>query len=258
MPAATPRLCRGLRRQLTRPTLPDVMELTPEQRVRFLSLASHDLRGILANVRTWAAILASGRVPLDERGKRATEVILRNTDRALAQQQALFDLLRAEWAPMPVAREARPLAPLLASALGEDLPKVFPETLPEVTVDEDRLGHVIHAFTAHARARAAGGSFSIRAEPSEDGVWISFLDSGAPLDGPQRARAFDPVARALEEQKLGTGFDLGVAAEELAAMGGRVRAGSSPDGGTVHAFWLPSAPEAGTQAGGSPSAGVSG
>ena len=233
------------------------MELTPEQRVRFLSLASHDLRGILSNVRTWAAILASGRLPLDERGKRATEVILRNTDRALAQQQALFDLLRAEWAPMPVAREPRPLLPLLEASLrGVRVQAV--EGVPDVTVDEDRLQHVLHAFAAHAQARGGGDGLSVRVEPGEGGAWVSFEDVGTPLDDHQRARAFDPVSRALEEQKLGTGFDLGVAAEELLAMGGQVRAGASPGGKTVHAFWLPSAPQAGAQPGGSPSAGVSG
>ena len=249
-----PRSLRGL---TSIPTLADVMELTPELRVKFLSLASHDLRGTLANVRTWAGILASGRVPLDERGKRATEVILRNTDRALAQQQALFDLLRAEWAPLPVARTIRALGPLLASSL-VDVPVEGAAGLPEVSVDEDRLGHVLYAFAAHARARAGGGGFSVRAEAGDGGAWVSFEDRGAPLDAQQRARAFDPVARALEEQKLGAGFDLGVAGQELAAMGGRVRADSPGGGVTVHAFWLPSVHGAGARAGGSPSAGIPG
>src|SRR5262245_42664829 len=40
-------------------------EAVVRRRVRYLGLASHDLRGALANIRSYAALLLNGRVPLE-------------------------------------------------------------------------------------------------------------------------------------------------------------------------------------------------
>ena len=229
------------------------MVLTPEQRVRFLSLASHDLRGTLANVRTWATLLRARSDAQDERLARATEIILRNTDRALAQQQSLFDLLRAEWAPLPMAPAATPVDEAVRG-LGAEITPHVPPGLPAVQADTDRLHHVLGAFAARARERAGGTPVQLRAWEEPPGVTFEFEDGGQPPDAASLARTFDPVASALHERKLGTGFDLGVAAEEIRAMGGTVRVAARPTG-ALHAFWLPSA-TAGT--GGSPTSADSG
>lgn len=219
------------------PTSPE-MALTPDQRVRFLSLASHDLRGTLGNVRTWASLLKTRSAGLDERGQRATEVILRNTDRALAQQQALFDLLRAEWAPMSLAAESTEVGPAVQS-LGPQVTAELPAQLPSVRADPDRLHHVLRAFVARALERSDGSTVVLRAREEPPGVVFELEDRGPPLDEAALERTFDPVASALHEQRLGTGFDLGVAAEEVRAMGGTVHAAARPTG-ALHAFWLPS------------------
>jgi two-component system OmpR family sensor kinase len=215
------------------------MALSPDQRVRFLSLASHDLRGTLGNVRTWASLLRARSAGLDERGQRATEVILRNTDRALAQQQALFDLLRAEWAPMPLAAESTEVAPAVQS-LGTQVAAELPAGLPSVRADPDRLQHVLRAFVARAVERSEGAPVVVRARAEPPGVAFEFEDGGPPPDEAALQRTFDPVSSALHEQRLGTGFELGVAAEEVRAMGGTVRVAARPTG-ALHAFWLPSA-----------------
>jgi two-component system OmpR family sensor kinase len=224
------------------------MALTPDQRVRFLSLASHDLRGTLGNVRTWASLLKTRSEGLDERGQRATEVILRNTDRALAQQQALFDLLRAEWAPMPLMAESTEVAPAV-QRLGAQVTSELPAHLPSVRADPDRLQHVLRAFLARAVERAEGTAVVLRAREEPPGVVFELEDGGPPPDEAALQRTFDPVASALHEQRLGTGFELGVAAAEVRAMGGTVHAAARPTG-ALHAFWLPSATGG---AGGSPS-----
>ena len=53
-------------------------------------------RGALANVRSYAALLLSGRIPLEPKAQRGLETILRNADRALAFAQDFFDSSRAE------------------------------------------------------------------------------------------------------------------------------------------------------------------
>ena len=64
--------------------------------VRFLSLASHELRGPLATVRTYAALLASPRFALEERVRAAVEVMLRNVDRALGSWELLVEAWRLD------------------------------------------------------------------------------------------------------------------------------------------------------------------
>ena len=64
--------------------------------VRFLSLASHELRGPLGTVRTYAALLASPRFALEERVRTAVEVMLRNVDRALASWELLAEAWRLD------------------------------------------------------------------------------------------------------------------------------------------------------------------
>lgn len=220
-----------------------------EKRRGFLSIASHDLRGILANVRSWASILTSGKVALDDRGRRAAEVISRNTDKAIALMQEFFDSARADLTSVPVEIQPEDLRPELSRAI-EDLQKgdsagpveltVRSEAeLSAVPVDIDRFRHMLRAFLGHARERAgANAGVQLTVQPGEGGVWFLVRDHGAPLTSDERALAFERDDRTLAERKLGSGFRLAFAAAEVAAHRGRVMAHAEPDGATF-GFWLP-------------------
>ncbi|MFP2898635.1 sensor histidine kinase [Corallococcus sp. 4LFB] len=86
-------------------------------RVRYLSLASHDLRGSLANIRSYAALLLNGRIPLEPKAQRGLETILRNADRALSFAQDFFDSSRADLGALACERERQPLLPILDAAV---------------------------------------------------------------------------------------------------------------------------------------------
>jgi two-component system, OmpR family, sensor kinase len=77
-----------------------VLPAAPEEqgrlaRVRYLSLASHDLRGALANIRSYAGLLLGGRYTHEPRVQRGLETIRRNADRALGFAQNFFDSSRS-------------------------------------------------------------------------------------------------------------------------------------------------------------------
>ncbi|MFL5319806.1 MAG: ATP-binding protein [Myxococcaceae bacterium] len=223
-----------------------------EKRRGFFSIASHDLRGMLANVRSWASILTSGRVQLDDRGKRAAEVISRNTDKAIALMQEFFDSARADLFPVPVEIQPEDLRGELEKALAT-VEKEDPEQpvhvqlscdadVSKVPVDLDRFRHILRAFLEHARARAgAGGDVQLTVHPTDEGIWFHVQDHGPKPSEAELNHAFDRDLRAVTERKLGAGFRLAFAAAEVAAHQGKVDAKARPDGAS-YGFWLPTAP----------------
>jgi two-component system, OmpR family, sensor kinase len=221
-----------------------------EQRAGFLSVVSHDVRGILANVRSYASILTSGKVHLDERALRGAQVILRNADRALLLLQECFDLFRFENGTLPMDAIDQPVAPLLTEAAKKVQPmaqerhvtvhlSVSPE-LGNARVDRSRVLHVAQVFLEHALSRVeAGQSIGLEARPEGTSLRTEIWDQGPPIPEAALGSVFDPEARTVQERKLGAGFRLAVAAAEVRAHGGSVFARSGADAGTVLCFLLP-------------------
>ncbi len=217
-----------------------------EQQVKFLTLVSHDVRGMLANVRSYASLLLMGKTPLEEKPKRSVEVIARNADRAIATLQDYFDLSRAELGQVATDVARRPLRTLVnegveATRKAAADAQVAVETEAEdvqVTVDGDRVLHALRAFLLHGIGRAgAGGRLLVRAKRESGGrLSVVVEDSGPSLSTEAAAQAFDVRGRALIDHKLGTGFAMGVAATLLGLMGGQVWVGPS---GTTFGFSLP-------------------
>jgi signal transduction histidine kinase len=220
------------------------------RRVRYLGLASHDLRGSLANVRSYAALLLNGRIPLEPKAKRGLETILRNTDKALAFAQDFFDASRADLGMLACERERQALEPLLANAvehhldaagaanvvLSLDLPG---GPLPEVDVDAGRVQHALEAFIRHHLLRAQPGEqLRVRARPEEGMVRVEVRRDGVPLPEEELALTFAREERAFREKKLEDPLRLGLARQEVEALGGSV--GVTADaGGTTLFLTLP-------------------
>jgi hypothetical protein len=115
--------------------------------VRFLSLASHELRGPLATVRS--ALLASPRFVLDAKVLASVQVMLRNIDRALASWELLAEAWRLDTDGLKLDLRDEDLLPSLrasaemaASSSRERsvrLEVALPPNLPPVRVDLERI-----------------------------------------------------------------------------------------------------------------------
>lgn len=213
------------------------------RRVRYLGLASHDLRGSLANVRSYAALLLNGRIPLEPKAKRGLETILRNTDRALSFAQDFFDASRADLGMLACERERQPLEPLLvhavehqleaagaaSAALGLELPQ---GSLPEVEVDGGRVQHAVEAFIRHHLLHAQPGEqLRVRARHEGGSIRVEVRRDGAPPSEEETALTFAREERAFREKKLEDPLRLMLARQEVEALGGTV--GVSADAGGV-------------------------
>jgi two-component system, OmpR family, sensor kinase len=211
-------------------------EMTPEathERVRYLSLASHDLRGALANVRSYAALLLGGRIPLEPKVQRGLETILRNADRALAFSQDFFDSSRADLHSLAFEQEPQALEPLLAAAVERhqaaaraagvtlELEGLLP--MPPLNIDGGRIQHAVEAFVLYQLGRShAGERILVRAQPGHAGIRVEVQREGQPLSQEEAELVFQREARAFREKKLEDPLRIHLALQEVEVHGGRV------------------------------------
>ncbi|KFE62167.1 sensor histidine kinase [Hyalangium minutum] len=228
---------------------------TPEtedilSQVRYLSLASHDLRGALANIRSYAAMLLGGRIPLDPKAKRGLETILRNADRALSFAQDFFDTSRAQLGSLAFERERQALEPLLAAAVerhraaaqAAEVAVILDghAPLPLVELDAGRIQHAVESFIQHHLLRAQPGErILVHAIPEGDQVRVEVRREGLPLSEEDMALVFSHQERAFREKKLEDALRIHLARLEVEVHGGNVGVETDATGTTLF-FTLPS------------------
>ncbi|MDC0708484.1 HAMP domain-containing sensor histidine kinase [Stigmatella sp. ncwal1] len=215
------------------------------ERVRYLSLASHDLRGALANIRSYAALLLNGRIALEPKVHRGMETILRNADRALSFSQDFFDASRADLNALAFEQEPQALEPLLASAVERQQPAARVAgvvlvldghpPLPPVNIDGGRIQHAVEAFVLYQLGRAqAGERILVRAVPGLSGIRIEVQREGKPLSEEEVELVFQREERAFREKKLEDALRIHLALQEVEVHGGRV--GVETDTGSTTLF----------------------
>jgi signal transduction histidine kinase len=213
-------------------------------RVRYLGLASHDLRGALANIRSYAAMLLSGRIPLEPKAQRGLETILRNADRALSFSQDFFDSSRAALGALACERERQPLEPLLAAAMerqraaakAADVSLMLDghAPLPLVDIDGGRIQHAVESFVQHHLLRAQPGErIHVHAIPVGEAVRVEVRREGLPLSEEDTATVFSHQERAFREKKLEDALRLHLARQEVEVHGGTVGVETDAGGTTL-------------------------
>jgi signal transduction histidine kinase len=221
-------------------------EAAVRRRVRYLGLASHDLRGALANVRSYAALLLNGRTPLEPKVQRGLETILRNADRSLAFSQDFFDSCRAELGSLACEAERQGLLPILDAAVERQrapattasvalVLDVDPQaTLPDVSVDGARIQHAVEAFILYQLGRAQPGEvIQVRVRPAPPHVRVEVRRQGVPLSDEDVSAVFQHEERAFREKKLEDPLRIHLARQEVEAHGGSVGVETDPAGSTL-------------------------
>jgi two-component system OmpR family sensor kinase/two-component system sensor histidine kinase BaeS len=118
--------------------------------------------------------------------------------------------------------------------------------LPLVHADPDRVAQVLHNLLANAlRHTPAGGSITVTASATHDGVEVVVADTGegiAPADLPHIFGRFWRVDRSRshgERWTGGSGLGLSIAQSLVRAQGGRIWAESTLGQGSTFHFTLP-------------------
>ncbi|MGQ0505365.1 MAG: sensor histidine kinase [Myxococcaceae bacterium] len=222
-----------------------------KDRLKLLSVASHELRGAVANVRSYASFLITRGTASDpERTLRCADVILRNADRSLRLLEEYFDSCKAELGGLPFELEDEDVLPLLQQAIAESEPlarernielgQELPDTLPRSRIDPQRMVHALRSFLEQALARTPdGGVVLVEAREEDSSIRIAIHDTGPEVGGETQRHWFDGMWRAQRERKLEPGFRVALAKQEIEALGGVVALNSGPDATTL-SLQLPS------------------
>ena len=115
------------------------------------------------------------------------------------------------------------------------LEKDFPDDLPEVVIDRDKLKQVLLNLCRNAaEAMPDGGKITVKASASEKGVALEISDTGSGI--PHDTDIFEPF---FTTKKEGTGLGLTIVRQIIARHGGQITFRSQPGKGTTFRIILP-------------------
>lgn len=222
------------------------------KQARLLRAASHDIRGPLANVRSYASLLADPRMELPEKARRAVEVIIRNADKALLLLREFIDSEQATRGILDLPLQPVALQPVVERAVRQAT-RSLEERQLRLTVDErvqsaveaepTALEHIVRVLIDHAAERSEAGGELLLEVFADEGhrICVRMVDRGPRLSQEEQAALFDRDTHLSRRAKLTTGFRLSLAATEAALMGGGLEV-SSRDGETSLMLRLRAAP----------------
>jgi signal transduction histidine kinase len=221
----------------------DRLQRHDEQRRRFVSDASHELRSPVAAMRTEAEVALRSTTPVD--GHTLAAGMLAESTRLGTIVDDLLSLARRdEGLPPPgapidlddivfeTARRPRRV-PIDVRAVSAGRVRARPDEMSRV------VGHLLDNAARHARTQVAVGL-----DTNADWVTLTVDDDGPGVPEPQRSGIFERFVRlddARARDHGGAGLGLAVVAAVARSLGGTVDVSDSPQGGARFAVRLPSA-----------------
>ena len=216
-----------------------------------MSVVSHDLRNPVNAVKMLAGALLQPsnerRVPEDLREQ--IGVIRSAAEQMDTLIQDLLDMSRAEAGRFAIdvqtgsaaslLRDAlRTLAPL-AAAKNVALVTDWPEHLPDVQVDPERIAQVVSNVVGNAiKFTPSGGTIRVSASAESDSVLVAVADTGPGIARDHLPHVFDRYWQSSRRNR-GAGLGLPIAKTIVEAHGGRIWAESVEGQGTTLYFTLP-------------------
>ena len=233
----------------------------------FLANMSHELRTPLNAILGFSRLLRGDPAATAEQ-RRTLAIVNRSGEHLLELINNVLDMAKIEAgrttvnpAPFDVQRLARDLLELMqqrAEAKGLSLRLEVAEPLsPWLTGDEGKLRQVLINLLGNALKFTASGGVTLRVGtrpgPQADRLTLQLAvaDTGAGIGEADLARIFEPFVQ-LEQRanQQGTGLGLTIARQFVEAMGGSLRAESTPGLGSTFRVEVPVEPAEARQAAG--------
>ncbi|QDT00440.1 HAMP domain-containing sensor histidine kinase [Adhaeretor mobilis] len=235
----------------------DVTALSKLEGVRqeFVANVSHELKTPLSSIKAYAETLLSGAINDPEHSTQFLTRIDEQADRLHSLIQDMLGLARIEAGKEQLELRSMPLAPIVASSLGDYeslaaakhvrlLSEIAEEQL-KVVADEESLRHVLGNLIDNAvKYTPAEGQVSVTAKSLERRVEITVADTGIGIAPEHHERLFERfyrVDRARSRELGGTGLGLSIVKHLCQAMGGEVTVSSEAGKGSEFRVTLPAA-----------------
>ena len=226
-------------------SMTETLQKTEEQRRRFVSDASHELKTPLTVILTNTELLQSP--DYDEAQKQQfTDGIRTMAQQMRALVERLLELARAEnarpqaaFAPVCLSEVAETSALLFEAALYERGLTLETQVEPELTVsgDERQLGQLVEILLDNARKYASGGTVRLQLQRSgRHSCHLSLENEGPALSPQQLQEIFKRFTRADPARTRSGSFGLGLAIAQaiVQAHHGKIWAESRDGCNTFH------------------------
>jgi signal transduction histidine kinase len=223
-----------------------------EARNHFLGRISHELRNILATMKTAAYCLKDDpREKLSPRQAQMVDMISRNIDRQTRLVENILDLARLRSDKLKVTLRRSDPAAIIAdlaaeyrlSRAGRMLQVSVDRGVPSVDCDPDLIAQVLRNLLDNA-LRYAKEKVAIEVSKAGDArVRISVTDDGGGIPEARLEGLFTYFDRleapASDDGHKGTGLGLAICREIIESHHGIIRAGNVPGSGARFSFDLP-------------------
>ena len=114
--------------------------------------------------------------------------------------------------------------------------KLAPE-IPEINVDEHQIYQtLVNIFNNAIQAISQQGEITIKTEHEQDGISITFMDTGVGISDEEKEKVFEPF---FTKKQSGTGLGLAVVKKIIDNHKGKITIADREGGGTVFSLWLP-------------------
>jgi two-component system sensor histidine kinase BaeS len=227
------------------------LEQAENLRRQLIGDIAHELRTPLSTIKGSMEGLIDGVLPAENE---TFQEVYKEADRLQRLVQDLQDLNRVEAGVVQLKPEPIPVKTLIETARsrlnrqfeekGVSLSVDIPAPLPEVLVDEDRVGQVLLNLAGNAlQYTPSGGQVKIAAHIQGDKMLITIADSGIGIDAshlPHIFTRFYRVDKSRSRAGGGSGIGLTIAKHLIEAHGGNIVAESSGVGkGSTFTITLP-------------------
>lgn len=213
---------------------------------RFAAGIAHEIRNPLSSIKGFASYFKNRYKNMASDVKIA-EIMISETERLNRVISQLLEFARpihVRWISVNIADLIKDSLTLIAESANKHHIELFfepPADLPELQTDPDRVRQVLlNLYLNSIDAMPAGGQLKLSAAFNADQGTISIVvsDSGCGITPENLEKIFDPY---FTTKPTGTGLGLGMVANIMEALQGRIKVNSSAEG-TVFTLHLPLKP----------------
>ncbi|MFS0723231.1 ATP-binding protein [Paenibacillus sp. 1P07SE] len=219
----------------------------------FMANTSHELRTPLHGIVNMAQTMLEGSAgPLSRKQAEHLSMVVSTGKRLSALIDDILDFAKLRNGDIEIHRKPVDLKMVASSVVevirhvdtkaGVELQVQWPDNLPMLDTDEDRLHQVLFNLLGNALKFTDQGSVTLSARAQGDQVIVSIADTGIGIK-PERLLtifdAYDQGGSAVHRSYKGTGLGLSITRKLIELNGGRIWVESVPGEGSVFRFSLP-------------------
>jgi signal transduction histidine kinase len=207
--------------------------------LRFLAIASHDLKAPLSAVQSYIQLMLGGfsgeltdkqRQMLERSSIRITEqlgLISDLLDISRIEGGQIFQEMEGEVSLTQVVRESLENVHALAADKNIKVGIRELKSLPKLKASGVRLKQAITNLLVNAiKFTPEGGDVLVRIAEQEGGICVEIMDTGAGISAEEMPKIFDDFYRGGDREKAGTGLGLSIVRRVVGAHGGKIWAES--------------------------------